>query len=68
MKHEIFRFTEVDAEDIKKEILKLSKTKASQVSDILIKFIKDNVDICIDFICENINSAFQSFLFLQSCS
>ena len=31
----LFCFTEVDAESIKKEILKLNKNKASPVSDIL---------------------------------
>ena len=39
-----FLITEVNAKDIKKEILKLNKNKASQISDIPVKVIKDNVD------------------------
>ena len=50
-----FCFTEVNAKDIKKEILKLNKNKASQVSDILVKVINNNVDMFSDLICENIN-------------
>ena len=50
-------FTEVNAKDIKKEILKLNKNKASQVSDIPVKVIKNNMDMFSDFICEKINIA-----------
>ena len=50
-----FCFTEVNAKDIKKEILKLNKNKASQVSDILVKVINNNVDMFSDLKCENIN-------------
>ena len=50
-----FRFTEVNVEDIKKEILKLNKNKASQVLDVPVKVIKDNGDIFAGFICENID-------------
>ena len=39
---EPFCFSEVNIEDIKKNILKLNKNKASQHSDFLIKIIKKN--------------------------
>ena len=57
---ETFRFSEVNIEDIKKDILKLNKNKASQHSDIPIKIIKENLDIFADFLCRNINSSFKS--------
>ena len=57
------RFTEVDVEDIKKETLKLNKDKAFQVTNILLKFIKDIGNIFASFLFENISSAFKSSLF-----
>ena len=63
---ETFRFSEVNIEDIKKDILKLNKNKASQHSDIPIKIIKENLDIFADFLCRNINSSFKSSSF-PSC-
>ena len=62
---ETFRFSEVNIEDIKKDILKLDKDKASQHSDIPIKIIKDNLDIFADFLCTNSNSSFKSSSFLS---
>ena len=44
----------------KMKYTKLNKNKASQVSDILFKVIKDNVDIFADFICEDINRTLKS--------
>ena len=41
----------------------MNKKKASLVSDIPVEFIKDKVDIFVEFICENINKAFKSSLF-----
>ena len=58
-----FRFTVVDTNDIKNEILKLNISKAHQVSDIPIKVIKDNVDTFADFLYKNVNSASKSSLF-----
>ena len=52
---ETFRFSEVSIEDIKKDILILDKNKASQHSDILIKIIKENVDIFTDFLCTHMS-------------
>ena len=63
---ETFRFSEVNIEDIKKDILKLDKNKASQHSDIPIKTIKENLDIFAGFLCTNINSSFKSSS-LPSC-
>ena len=57
-----FCFTDVNTEDIKKEIFKLN-SKASQVLDISVKAVQDNVDIFANFLCENINSAFKYYLF-----
>ena len=57
---ETFRFSEVNIEDIKKDILKLDKNKASQHSDIPIKIIKENLDIFANFLHTNINSSFKS--------
>ena len=58
-----FRFSEVNIENIKKDILKLDKNKASQHSDIPIKIIKEDLDIFADFLCTNINSSFKSSSF-----
>ena len=63
---ETFRFSEFNIEDIKKDILKLDKNKASQHSDIPIKIIKENLDIFANFLCVNINSSFKSSSF-PSC-
>ena len=63
---EIFCFSEVNIEDIKKDILKLDKNKASQHSDIPIKIIKENLDIFANFLCTNINSSFKSSSFPSS--
>ena len=56
---ETLRFAEINIEDIKKDILKLGKSKASQHSDIPIKFIKENLDIFADFLCTYINNSFK---------
>ena len=63
---ETFRFSEVNIEDIKKDILQLDKNKASQHSGIPIKIIKENLDIFADFLCTIINSSFKSSSF-PSC-
>ena len=63
---ETFRFSEVNIEDIKKDIPKLDKNKASQFSDIPIKIIKENLDVFADFLYTNINSSFKSSSF-PSC-
>ena len=63
---ETFRFSNVNIEEINKDILRLDKNKASQHSDILTKIIKENLDIFADFLCTNINSSFKSSLF-PSC-
>ena len=44
-----FNFIEVDQKQIKKEILNLYETKASQSSDIPIKVLKENTDIFSNF-------------------
>ena len=61
-----FRFSEINIEDIKKDILKLDKNKASQHSDIPIKIIKENLDTFAEFLCKSINSSFKSSSF-PSC-
>ena len=47
-------------------MLKLNKNKASQHPDILLKIIKENLDIFADFLCKNINRSFKSSSF-PSC-
>ena len=46
---ETFRFSGVNIEDIKKDILRLDKNKASQHSHIPIKIIREDLDIFADF-------------------
>ena len=41
-----FRFQEIQAIEIEKELKNLDCSKASQDSDISTKIIKDNIDIC----------------------
>ena len=65
-KKETFCYSEANIEDLKKDIPRLDKNKASQYSDILIKIIKENLDIFADFLCTNINSCFKSSSF-TSC-
>ena len=54
---ETFCFSEVNTEDIKKDILELDKNKPSKHSDILIKIIKEN------FLCINISFKWSLFPF-----
>ena len=65
-KKETLRFSNVNIEGIKKDILKSHKNKASQHSDIPIKIIKENLDTFADFLCTNISSSFKSSSF-PSC-
>ena len=50
-------------EDIKKDILRLDKNKASKLSDIPIKTIRENLNIFAHFLRTNINSSFKSSSF-----
>ena len=59
---ETFRLSEVNTEDIKKDILRLDRNKASQHSDMPIKIIKENLDIFAYFLYTNIKSSFPSCL------
>ena len=61
-----FYFTKVTAHDIEKEIFYLDTKKASQISDISTKIIKENVDVFADFLRTSINSPIESSLF-PSC-
>ena len=61
-----FCFTGFDIQDIKNKRLNLNNDKASQVSDIPIKVIKDNMYMIVNLLCKNISNAFKSAL-LPSC-
>ena len=61
-----FPFTEIPTQDIEKEIFDLETKKASQISDIPTKLIKENVDVFAYFLCTRINSSIKSSLF-PSC-
>ena len=52
-----FNFIEVDQKQIEKKILKLDVNKASQSSDIPIKFLKENSDIFSNFLCCSFNNS-----------
>ena len=58
-----FSFTKVNTKDIEKEIFDLETRKASQISDIPTKIIKENVNAFADFLCTSINSSIKSSLF-----
>ena len=62
-KNKIFHFEEINIGEVKKEILKLDKTKASQKTDISTRIIKENIDIFVDFLCASINSAIKTASF-----
>ena len=61
-----FSFKEVSFKEVETEIRLLKLNKASQYSDILTKFIKENSDIFSSFICESINNSIKSSIF-PSC-
>ena len=46
-----FHFNEISAEEVYKEIRKLSPSKYAQSSDILIRVFKENADIFADYDC-----------------
>ena len=52
-----FSFVGFDKKEIEKEILKLDANKASRDSDILIKLLKENVNIFSDFVCTSFNNS-----------
>ena len=52
-----FSFVGFDKKEIEKEILKLDANKASQDSDILIKLLKENVNIFSDFVSTSFNNS-----------
>ena len=52
-----FNFLFVDEEDVLKEIKNLKANKAIQNTDIPTKLIKENSDISVDFIFENLNDS-----------
>ena len=60
-KKETFRFSEVNIEDVKMDILESDKSRASQHLDTPIKIFKENLDIFT-----NINISFKPSLF-PSC-
>ena len=51
-----FSFEHVDESDIEDKAMNLNNSKASQDSDIPVKFIKDNLDIFKKIICQELNS------------
>ena len=61
-----FRNSDINIEDIRKDILKSDKNKGSQHSNIPIKIIKENLDIFANFLSTNINSSFKSSSFPSS--
>ena len=65
-KSRTFHFEEVKIREVKKEILKLEKTKTSQKNDIPIRIIKETTDTFADFLCSSINSAIKSSSFPSS--
>ena len=52
-----FSFNSVNRNKICNELQKLKSKKACQGSDILVKIIKENVDIITDFIDNNFNNS-----------
>ena len=58
-----FNFSFVDKEDILKEIKNLKANKATQNTDIPTKLIKENSDIFVDFIFENLNDSISQSVF-----
>ena len=52
-----FNFSFVDKEDIFREIKSLKANKATQNTDIPAKLSKENLDIFVDFIFENLNDS-----------
>ena len=63
---DIFNFNEVHATEIKKQILKLDKRKATQSYDIPTGVIVEYADIFIDVLCNNCNNSIVSSNLPQS--
>ena len=53
-----FSFSEVVISEIAKEISKFKADKASQMSNIPIKVIKDSSDVLSVFLCKSFNTSF----------
>ena len=58
-----FSFSQVERDEIMKEISRFNINKATQSTDIPTKLIKENSDIFRDFIFENYNNCISSFVF-----
>ena len=54
--HQIFSFQHVSIDEIKKEIMNLDHTKASQENDIPVKLLKANADIICGIIVADFNN------------
>ena len=59
----IFNFVPVDIEDIRSEILSLSSKKSTQITDIPVPILKDNLDIYITKLTEIINDSLKRGIF-----
>ena len=57
-----FNFSFVDKKDMK-EIKNLKPNKATQITDVPTKLIKENSDIFADFIFENLNESISQSVF-----
>ena len=62
----IFCFKKVTIEEIEKDIKKLTTKKASHISDIPTRIVKENADIFADFCFKSIKPKFKSSIFQNS--
>ena len=65
-KNKTFHFKEVKIGEIEKEILKLDKTKASQISNIPARIFKENSHTFAEFLRTNINGAIKPSILSSS--
>ena len=63
-----FSFSFVTKETILNELRKLNPKKACQESDILLKLIKENLDIVSNFVCNNFSNSLFSSNFHHTCN
>ena len=61
-----FSFTEVDKKEVKHLILNQEVNKVSPSSDILLKTVKENIDIVTNSLCASFNSSIKSRKFLKN--
>ena len=63
MTFQVFKFSQIDIEKVKKSFQRLDPKKAAQKDDIKTNILKKNVDLFAKYTCDDINDSIRSSKF-----